>query len=32
VLRLSYGLLDTDDLQEALGRLFGGIKALLAAR
>jgi aspartate/methionine/tyrosine aminotransferase len=31
VLRLSYGLLDADDLQEALRRLFGGIRALLAA-
>jgi aspartate/methionine/tyrosine aminotransferase len=32
VLRLSYGLLEADSLQEALGRLFCGIKALLAAR
>ena len=30
-LRLSYGLLNADDLQEALRRLFGGIRALLAA-
>jgi DNA-binding transcriptional MocR family regulator len=30
-LRLSYGLLDADALQEALRRLFEGIRALLAA-
>jgi aspartate/methionine/tyrosine aminotransferase len=29
VLRLSYGLLDADGLQEALRRLFEGIRALL---
>jgi DNA-binding transcriptional MocR family regulator len=30
-LRLSYGLLDAGELQEALRRLFKGIRALLAA-
>ncbi len=31
VLRLSYGLLGAAELEEALGRLWGGIRALLAA-
>jgi aspartate/methionine/tyrosine aminotransferase len=31
VLRLSYGLLGQAELEEALARLFGGIRALLAA-
>jgi aspartate/methionine/tyrosine aminotransferase len=31
VLRLSYGLLGPAELREAMGRLFEGIKILLAA-